>query len=114
MDSADASAIYLTAFSRVGKDSNKPILEVPASKYPFNWSTQHSRFLATTVDVIAGFRFDRVESNAFFRRESALLSMASLRITMFSNARSVHLETCKKVASIFGFLFQTKDSSSSK
>lgn len=64
--------------NKAGKDSNRSFMEVPASTWPFNCSTPHSTFLATTVEAIASFKFDRDESYTFLRRESALLSMTSL------------------------------------
>lgn len=87
--SKEASFIYFTAFNWSGKDSSKSFLDVPDSTCSFSYSYQHSKFLATTMDAIAGLRLDELESHALLRRESALLSIASFNMPISSNTRSV-------------------------
>lgn len=98
MDSAAASAMYLTAFRRVGKDSSKSFLEV---------------FLATTVEAIAGFRLDKDESQAFLNRESLPSCPWHPSTPMSSNSTSVCPDTWERRHQ-FMVLFQINASSSPK
>lgn len=88
-DSAKVSVMYPTAFCNTGRVSNRYLREVPPSTRPLKFSSQYYRFLAHTIDAIADFKLANVESQAFFNKESALLSMVSFRTPMSSNARSV-------------------------
>lgn len=57
------SVIYFIAIRMSGKNFNTFFLNVPASTCPLSFFDQHSKFLATTVDAIAGLRLDEVESH---------------------------------------------------